>query len=167
MRFKLVSTMFLSSLLSHFALAQHDLNASPVRASFPEKPALKTTSESTLVGSVTSENYTLEGKDYNLVLSTSKLPSLALALRSPDALYKDASEALLKEHVGAQQVSYGTATVGGKSGAEMRFKKDNGDQGKARFLLVGEKLVVAQALWKTPASELEADRFLNSLAIIQ
>lgn len=165
MKFKLVSTILLSWLLSHFALAQHDLEVSPVRASFPEKPAMKTCSESTAVGSVTSENYTLEGKDYNLVLSTLQLPSLAVTFRSPDSLYKDASEALLKEHSGAQQVSYGKATVGGKSGAEMRFKQRNGDQGKARFVLVGEKLVVAEALWKNQASQAEADRFLNSLAI--
>ncbi|MBX3169900.1 MAG: hypothetical protein KF760_21025 [Candidatus Eremiobacteraeota bacterium] len=165
MRVKLVSTMFLGWLLSHFAAAQHDLNLSPVRASFPEKPVMRTSSESTVVGSVTSENYTLSGKDYNLVLSTSQLPALALTFRSPDALYKDASEALLKEHQGARQLSYQEAKVGGKSGAEMSFRGGNGDQGKARFVLVGEKLVVAEALWKNPASQAEADRFLNSLAI--
>ena len=165
MRLKLVSTMFLGWLLSHFALAQHDLQGGPVRASFPDKPVMKTSSESTMVGSVTSENYTLSGKDYNLVLSTSQLPSMALTFRSPDALYKDASEALLKEHTGAKQVSYGSTSVGGRSGAEMCFKGCNGDHGKARFVLVGEKLVVAEALWKGPASQAEAERFLNSLAL--
>lgn len=165
MRVKLVSTMFLGWMLSHFAAAQHDLNASPVRASFPDKPVMKVSSEATAVGSVTSQNYTLSGKDYNLVLSTSQLPSMALTFRSPDALYKDASEALLKEHAGAKQLSYQEAKVGGKCGAEMSFKGGNGDQGKARFVLVGEKLVVAEALWKTPASRAEADRFLDSLAI--
>lgn len=165
MRVKLVSTMFLGWMLSHFAAAQHDLNVSPVRASFPEKPVLKTSREATAVGSVTSENYTLCCKDYNLVLSTSQLPSMALTFRSPDALYKDASEALLKEHRGAKQLSYQEARVGGKSGAEMSFKGCNGDHGKARFVLVGEKLVVAEALWKTPASQAEANRFLDSLAI--
>lgn len=165
MKVKLVSTMFLCWLMSHFAAAQHDLNVSPVRASFPEKPVMKRSSEATAVGSVTSENYTLSGKDYNLVLSTSHLPSMALTFRSPDALYKDASEALLKEHQGARQLSYQEARIGGKCGAEMSFKGGNGDHGKARFVLVGEKLVVAEALWKTPASQAEADRFLNSLAL--
>ena len=164
MRVKLVSTMFLGWMLSHFAAAQHDFNVAPVRVSFPEKPVLKTCSESTAVGSVTSENYTLKGKDYNLCLSTSQLPPMALTFRSPDALYKEASEALLKEHKGARQLSYKEAKVGGKSGAEMSFKGGNGDQGKARFVLIGEKLVVAEALWKTPASQEEADRFLDSLA---
>ncbi len=167
MRVKLVSTMFLGWLLSQFAAAQHDLNVSPVRASFPEKPVLKTSSESTVVGSVTSQNYTLSGKDYHLVLSTSQLPSMALTFRSPDALYKDASEALLKEHTGARLLTYQEARIGGKSGAEMSFKGGNGDQGKARFVLVGEQLVVAEALWKNPASQAEADRFLNSLAIAE
>jgi len=55
--------------------------------------------------------------------------------------------------------------VGGRSGAEMCFKGCNGDHGKARFVLVGEKLVVAEALWKGPASQAEAERFLNSLAL--
>ncbi len=165
MKVKLVSTMFLGWLLSNFALAQHDLNLAPVRASFPEKPVMKVSSEATMVGPVTSQNYTLCCKDYNLVLSTSQLPTMALTFRSPDALYKDASEALLKEHSGAKQLSYQEAQVGGKCGAEMSFKGSNGDQGKARFVLVGEKLVVAEARWKTPASQAEAERFLNSLAI--
>ena len=165
MRFKLVSTLFLSWLLSQFALAQHDLNINPVRASFPEKPELKVCSESTLVGSVTCQNYSLAGQDYNLVLSSSQLPSLALTFRSPDSLYKDASEALLKEHRGARQLSYASASVGGKSGAELCFRSGSGEQGRARFVLVGEKLIVAEAMWKTTASQAEADRFLNSLAI--
>ena len=164
MRVKLVSTMFLGWMLSHFAAAQHDLNVAPVRASFPEKPVVKTCSESTAVGSVTSQNYTLQGKDYNLCLSTSQLPSMALTFRSPDALYKEASEALLKEHKGAKQVSYHETKICGKSGAEMSFKGCNGDHGKARFVLLGEKLVVAEALWKNSASQAEADRFLDSLA---
>ncbi|MBS2037174.1 hypothetical protein JST97_19460 [bacterium] len=164
MRFKLVSTIFLSWLLSQLALAQHDLEISPVRASFPDKPVLKTCSESTMVGPVTSQNYTWRGKDFHLALSTAQLPALALTFRSPDALYKEASEALLKEHSGAQQVSFGPASVAGQSGAEMRFKKNNGDQGKARFVLIGEKLVVAEALWSSPESQAEAERFLQSLA---
>ena len=165
MKLKLVSTIFLGWLLSHLALAQHDLTVSPVKASFPDKPVMKTSSESTMVGSVISENYTLNREDYHLALSTSHLPSMALTFRSPDALYRDASEALLREHAGAQQLSYGSTTVGGKSGAEMCFKGGNGDHGKARFVLVGEKLVVAEALWKGPASKAEAERFLNSLAL--
>lgn len=167
MRFKLVSTVLLNGLLSHLALAQHDLENSPVRATFPQQPALKVCSESTVVGSVTSQNYSLAGKNYRLVLSTSQLPPMVLNFRSPDSLYKEASDALLREHSGAQQESFGVTTVVGKAGAEMCFKKSNGDNGKARFVLVGQKLVVAEALWSSPDSQREAERFLNSLTISQ
>lgn len=167
MRFKLASTVFLGYLLSNFALAQHDLSVNSVKASFPDTPTLQRSSESTPVGPVTSENYSLCCKDYSMVLSTSQLPTMALTFRSPDSLYKDASEALLKEHTGARQVSFTSAQVSGKSGAELAFRGGNGDSGKARFVLVGEKLVVAEALWKNAASQAEANRFLDSVTILE
>lgn len=166
MRVKLVSTMFLGWLLSQFATAQHDLNLNPVKVSFPEKPRLKLSSETSPVGPIVSQNYELKGKDYNLVLSSTRLPSMALSFRGADDLYKEASEALLKEHKGARQLSYAPATVAGKSGAEMQFENANGDKGRARFVLVGESLIVAEATWKDPAAA-EANRFFESMKIVE
>lgn len=158
--------MFLAWLVSHFAAAQHDLSLNPVKVSFPEKPKMKLSSESSPVGPIMSQNYELQGKDYNLVLSSTKLPSIALSFRGADDLYKEASEALLKEHKGATQTSFAPATIGGKSGAEMQFKGANGDQGRARFVLVGESLIVAEATWKDQAAAAEANRFFESMKIV-
>ena len=145
-------------------VAWEDMDLNTVSVSFPQRPKMKVSSESSPVGPITSQNYEVNGADYSLVVSTTRLPKVALAFRGAEALYKDAADALLKEHSGAQKVSYAAVNQGGTNGAELAFKTADGEQGKARFFLVGEKLMIAQATWK-PQGQPLAQRFLDSFKV--
>lgn len=168
MRLNWVSGVLLGWLLCGDALAQpiwHDLRLSPVSVAFPQKPRLKVTQDSSPIGPVTSKNYEFQGEKYHLVLSSTQLPSLAVTFRGADGLYEDASEALLKQYPQSQRVSFAPASVAGRNGAELNFTVNGQEQGLARFVLLGEQLLVAQAIWQNSASSKDSLRFLNSLRL--
>ncbi len=140
-----------------------EVSLAPVQVSFPESPKLKVSSESTPVGPVTSNSYELKAADYTLTAVRTKLPKIALAFRSPEALYEEAARSLQEEHAGAQQTAYQKVSVAGKPGAEVSFTLPGGEQGKAQFVLVGEHLVTTQALWKNAKGYANVERFFGSL----
>lgn len=135
-----------------------------VSLSFPQAPRCKVSTESTPVGSIVSQNYSYSATGLDLVANSSRLPSMVLAVRSADALYHDAADALLKEHNSATQTQWREVTQGGQPGAEMTFKVASGEHGKARFLLLDSTLYITQAVWTGPQPA-AVDRFLDSLTI--
>lgn len=156
------------ALLLGWAWAQppwHQLRLNPFQVAFPQKPQLKVTQEDSMVGPVRSDNYEFQGEDYHLVFSLTRLPSLAVTFRGAEGLYEDASGALLKQHRDSKVLRYGPLEFSGRRGAELQFSVGEREQGRARFILLGEQLMVAQAVWRKTASEREALRFLESVSI--
>ena len=144
------------------SVAWQSIPVSEVQVSFPDMPRYKLCSESSPVGPITSQNYSYSGDKLSLVANSSKLPSLVLTFRSPEALYEDAASALLKEHKGAQKLSMKSIQVMSQPAAELHFRTTEGEEGRARFVLVKDVLYTTQATWKGAAPP-AVDRFLASM----
>jgi hypothetical protein len=145
-------------------LAWESMQMSQVKVSFPETPRYKMSSESTPVGPITSQNYIYAGQNYTLTANSAKLPSMVLSFRGAEALYGEAAKALLKEHGGAQQLSYQPLTLLGYPAAELRFRSKSGEEGRARFVLLHETLYTTQATW-TGSPPALVDKFFDSMKL--
>jgi len=125
-----------------------------ISIALPGEPQKKVTTESSLVGDVTSEIYVVHvGDEGSITVDCSHLPGAALVFAGADTIYDNAKGKLMSR-VHGKPVSWKPASLDGVNGMRLTYQTppmngSRGYQGAAEFYLVGDELYIIDVMDKT------------------
>lgn len=161
MRVFVVTVLLATLVLAEEAWTECKVSSGSV--SFPAAPKYKLMTDPSPVGTLTTHNWEYRASDVSLTANTVKLPPVALTFADAESIYEDAAKALVEDAHG-KQLSYEKLTISGHPAAQVTYSTGNGQNGRARFVLVEDVLLTAVATWPGGSQPDSVEHFFSSLA---
>ncbi len=133
----------------------------------PATPSFKKVSHKSFVGTVEENTFQAKSGSEIFIIEYSDIPRTALFLSGPDTIFDETKEGLLNDLHGVQ-LRFVSTTFQGNPGKLLTFKilaqgKDSNEMmGKARLLLVNQRLYVLLVIAPRSSNSNHVDLFLNS-----
>jgi hypothetical protein len=133
----------------------------------PTEPRATKMTTNSFIGDVTDDLFTSVEGNRRFTVDYSRIPRFALDFAGADTIYDHARGALLKQSW-SKPLSFSEVTVDGHAGKRLVYDTPPVPgkpklYGEAYFVLVGDRLYVADATVPAGQSEADAQRFLGSL----
>ncbi len=133
----------------------------------PTIPSFQKVSHKSFVGTVEENTYQSKSGAESFTIEYSDIPKTALFLSGPDTIFDETKEGLLNDLHGIQ-LQFESTTFQGNPGKLLTFKvlpqgKDSNEMiGKAKFILINQRLYVLVAITPRSSNSNHLDLFLNS-----